>query len=171
MSPTWFPGIDQTLCLDRNIADQKHTAGVAMPAVQHGCDVDIDDIAILQPLIGWDTMADDMVDAGAAAMRIAAIAERCGNRAAAQRHLADDVVQFFGRHAGHNVRHQRVEDFGREPTGLAHAFKALGSVQFDDPVAGQTGLGGRDFYIMIHPDDIERYSPLCERGIYAIAGE
>lgn len=161
--------IDQALCLDRNIADQKHAAGVAMPSVQHWRNIDIDDVAIFQPLIGWDTMADDMVDAGAAAMRITAIAERCGYSTGAQGHLADNVVQFFGRHTRHDVRYQCIEDFGSEATGLSHAFKALGSMQFDDPVAGQTGLGGRYFYIMIHVVDIERYSPLCERGIYAIA--
>lgn len=140
-----------------------------MPTVEHGGDVYIDDIAVFKALIGWDTMADDVVDAGAAAMRVTPITERCGHCTGAQGHLADDVVQFFGCYTRYDVRYQRIKDLGRQATGLAHTFKALGSMQFDDPVAGQTGLGGRDFYIMIHADDIERYSSLCERGIYAIA--
>ena len=166
---TFIGHVDEALGFHRDIADEEHAAGVAVPTVKHRRDIDIDDIAVFQALIGWDTMADDVVDAGAAAMRVAPITERCGHCTCAQGHLADDVVQFFRGHPGDNMRHKGIEDFGGKATGLAHAFKALGSMQFDDPVAGQTGLGGRDFYIMIHADDIERYSSLCERGIYAIA--
>jgi len=40
--------------------------------------VDIDDVAVLQPLVARDAVADDVVDRGADRLRIAAIAERRG---------------------------------------------------------------------------------------------
>src|SRR3546814_14462484 len=59
-----------------------------MPAIDHRGDVDIDDVALAQRLVVGNAVADDMVDAGAAAMRIAAIAARRGDAAARPRHLA-----------------------------------------------------------------------------------
>ncbi len=149
MSPRWLPGlacsspehqalighVDQPPRLDRHVADQIHPAGIAVPAVEHRRHVDIDDVAVLERALGRDAVADDMVDRDAAAMRVAAIAERRGHAAAGDRHVADDIVELFGRDAGDDMRHQRVEDLGGEAAGLAHAFEACGPVELDRAIA------------------------------------
>ena len=127
--------VDQAARLDRDVADQIHPAGVAMPAAEHRSDVDVDDVAVLERAIGRDAVADDMIDRDAAAMGVAAIAERRGHTAAGDRHVADDVVELVGAHAGDDVGHQRVEDLGGEAAGLAHALKACGSMELDRAVA------------------------------------
>src|SRR5688500_12951963 len=68
--------IDQLPGLDRNIADEIHAAGIAVPAAQDRGYVDVDDIAVLERLVAGNAVADDMVDRGAAALGIAAITER-----------------------------------------------------------------------------------------------
>ena len=110
-------------------------------------------------------MANDVINRNAAAMRVAPIAQSRRNPAAAQRHFADDIVEFLGADAGYDMRHQSVEYLACKPTSLAHAFEALGPVQFDNPVAGYACLGWRNAYIFIHVHDIEAFSPLCEGAV------
>ena len=128
--------LDQAARLDRRFARDEHAAGVAMPAIDQRGDVDIDDVAILEPIVAGDAMADDIVDRCAAAMGIAAIAQGRGHAAAVERHAPDDVVQFAGRDAGHDMRYQRVEYLGGEPSGLAHASKTGCVIEFDRSRAG-----------------------------------
>jgi hypothetical protein len=116
-------------------------------------------------------VADDMVYRNAAAMCIAAIAQGCRNPATAHRHFAHDIVELLRFDTRHDMRHQRVQYLGGEPSGAPHAFEAFSPVQFDNPIAGNSCLGGRDAYILIHAGNIEGYSPLCEGVIYAIAPE
>ena len=123
------------LRLDADLADQVHPAGVAVPAVEDRGDVDVDDVAVLERAVARNAVADDMVDRGAAALRIAAIAERRGDGAGVERHPVDDVVQLLGGDAGDDMGDERVEDVGGEPAGGAHAGKAFGPVQLDRAVA------------------------------------
>ena len=95
-----------------------------------------------------------MVDRNAAAVRVTSIAQGRWYRATAHRHLADDIVQFLGADTRHDMRHQCIEYFGGKAASLAHAFKAFGPVQFDDPVAGLHRLFGRNAYILFHAGDI-----------------
>ena len=62
--------LDQLLGLKRYVADSIHAACVAMPTVQNGGHVDVDDVAILERLVTRNTVADDMVDRSAAALGI-----------------------------------------------------------------------------------------------------
>lgn len=148
--------IDQTLGLHWHVADQEHATGVAVPAIQLRRHVDVDDVAILQFLVRRNAVANDMVDRNAAAMRIAAIAQGRGDCTAAHRHIADNVIEFFRAYAGHDMRHQGVEDFGGKAASLAHAVKAFCPVQFDGPVAGLHRLLGRHAYILFHTSDIRQ---------------
>jgi hypothetical protein len=59
-------------------------------------------------------------------MGIAAIAQRGGHRAGVQRHLAHDIVDGGGGHAGLHQRRHGIEDLGREAPGLAHALEPGG---------------------------------------------
>ena len=148
--------IDQALGLYRHVADQEHAAGVAMPAIQLRRHVDVDDVAVLQFFVRRNAVADYVVDRDAAAMRITAITQGGGDSAAAHGHVADNVIEFFRAYAGHDMRHQGVEYFGGKASGLAHAVKAGGSVQFDRPVAGLHRLLGRHAYILFHASDIRQ---------------
>ena len=161
--------IDKALGLHRHIADEEHAAGVAVPAVQLRRHVDIDNIAVLQFLVRRDAVADDMIDRNTAAMRVAAVAQGGRNPATAHRHFAHDIVQLFGADARHDMRHQRVEYLRRQPSGPAHALETRRAVQFDNPIARNACLSGRDAYILIHLIDIERFSALCEGGICSYA--
>ena len=68
-------------------------------------------------------------------MRIAAIAERGRHRTAVERHLPHQVIDRTRGHARADVRGHFVEDFRREPPGLAHALESGGAVQLDGAIA------------------------------------
>jgi hypothetical protein len=79
-----------------HIADIEHAAGVAVPSIQHGCYVNVNNVTILQFLVGWDAVADDVIDRNTAAVGISAVAQCGGNAAACDGHAAHNVVEFFG---------------------------------------------------------------------------
>ena len=81
---------------------------------------------------------------------LTAIAERRGDPAGAKRMLANEVVQLLRGHSGHDVRDERVEDLGREPTGAAHAFESFGTMQLDHAVAGFGAVVCSDGNILGH---------------------
>jgi len=58
--------VDQTFGLAARFAHSDHAAGVAMPAIDDQCDIDIDDVAVLQRLIPRNAMTDHVIDRGAA---------------------------------------------------------------------------------------------------------
>ena len=82
-----------------------------------------------------------------------------------------------GGDAGHDVRHQRVEDLGGEPAGPAHAFEPFGAVELDDAVAGLDPVVGGDGDIFGHAAQIgaagvakvERSRALSEQRIWTAA--
>ena len=123
--------VDQFPRLDRHVADQIHAAGVAVPAIEQGRDVHVDDVAVLQDLVAGNAVADDMVDRGAAALGKAAIAQGRGNCPLAQHMVVNQGVERAGGHAGNEVRHQCVEDLGGKAAGGAHSGEAVGAVELD----------------------------------------
>ena len=168
------------LRLDRHVADQIHAAGVAVPAVEDRGHVDVDDVAVLQRLVARDAVADDMVDRDAAALGVAAIAERRRDRRRASSIMSvDDVVELAGGDAGHDVRHERVEDLGGEAAGVAHAGKAFGPVELDRAVAGLDPVVGGDGDIFGHERQYRQFGradvepenamPSHERAIWTAA--
>src|SRR4030095_2503187 len=76
--------IDELAGLQGYVTDEIHAAGVAVPAVEDRGHVDVDDVAVLQDLIAPNDVADDMVDRCAAALGVAAVAERRRDRPALQ---------------------------------------------------------------------------------------
>ena len=102
--PHGFTGdVDQALRGRRDLADCVHAAGVAVPAVLDDGDVDIDDVALLQALVGArDAVTHDMIHGGADRLGKAAVVERRRHRLL---HV-DDVlvaarVELVGGDAGH----------------------------------------------------------------------
>ena len=158
---TLIGDLDQLARLDRGLADQIHAAGVAVPAVDNRGHVDIDDIALVQFLVAGDAVAHDMVDRGAAAVGETAIAERRGHGAGGKGLLAHEIVELASGHAGHHQRYQRVEYFGGQSAGAAHALEPFGPVQLDRAGAG---LRSGVFYgqIVCHAAYITTDLRICE---------
>ena len=127
--------VDEAASLQRHVPHQIHATGIAVPAVYDRGDVDVDDVAVLEGTIRRNSMAHDMVDRGAAALRIAAIVQRCRNASLTQHMFAHDVVELACGDTGHDMRNECVEDLGGKPPGPAHAFEPFGSVQLDDAIA------------------------------------
>src|SRR5690606_40017978 len=57
--------VDEALCAHTDLSDRKHSAGVAVPAVENDCDVDVEDVALVQPALAGDAVADYVFDRGA----------------------------------------------------------------------------------------------------------
>ena len=96
-----------------------------MPAVEDHGDVDVDDVAVLQPLspgMPWQTtwLIEVQIDFG-----IAAIAERRRHRLVVEDEVVAELVELAGRDAGLDVGGDEVERLGGQPAGPAHAFKAF----------------------------------------------
>ena len=135
-----------------------------MPAVDDRSHVDIDDVAVLQSAVAGNAVTHDMVDRGAAALGIAAVAERRRDGAFAQHVFADDVVELAGRDARNDVRNQRVEDLGRQSAGPAHAGEAFRAMKFDHAVAGFDPVLGTDGDIFGHVPHISALARFCTRN-------
>ena len=141
--------VDQLAGLERRLTGEIHAARIAVPAVDQRGHVDIDDIAVLQGFLARDAVADDMIDRGAAAVSIAAIAHRCRNGARIEHHAANLVVDLARGHTGRNKIGQLVEDFSGKASGLTHALETFRPVELDGPVTID-GLVAVDYLIFGH---------------------
>ena len=133
-----------------------------MPAVEQRGHVDVQDIPFLERLFGRDAVAHDVVDRDAARVRIAAIAQRRGDRAAIERQFADLVVDRRRGDARLHHRRNLVEDLGGKASGLAHAFESLGAMQLDRAIAQDGFVAGFDNLVFAHPADIAVLRGNCE---------
>ena len=123
--------LDESPCLQGYLADIIHTASIAMPAVDNRRDVDIDDVAVPEWLIGGDAVTHDVIDARATAMRIAAIAKRCWNASSGEDHFAHFVVDCARGDIRLDKIDQSIENLSRESACFAHTLKARRIVQLD----------------------------------------
>ena len=126
------PGdVDQPPRLQRHVADQVHPAGVAVPAVDDDGHVDVDDVAVLQALGTGNAVADDVIDADARGMGVAAVEDRRRHRAGRPDERLDPVVEVGGQRLRHDVRHEHVEDARGKLSGSAHPGEGGGVVELD----------------------------------------
>ena len=124
------------------LADRIHAAGIAVPAVKDVGDIDIDDVTIAQRLGIRYAVADHMVDGGADRARIAAIIERCRQRAVVHAELEDEPVNRIGVDSRLDHGRKGVKASSGQLAGLAHAVKGILPVQADLPrVAERCGTG------------------------------
>ena len=78
-----------------HFADQKGLGLVTMPSVYDRCDIDINNIAVLQNIVARDSVADHFVDAGATTFGIAQVAEGCGRVLVLVGKVDDESIYFF----------------------------------------------------------------------------
>jgi hypothetical protein len=105
----------------RGLADEEHAAGVAVVAVLDDGDVDIEDVAVLEPPVTGDAVADLVIDGGADGAGEALVVQRRRDGLL----LVDDVVvaeavQFLGGDARLHVGGDHFQDLGRQAPGHAH---------------------------------------------------
>ena len=125
-----------------------------MPTVQDRRYIDIDDIAVLQNLVARDAVADNVIDRGAAAFGVAAIAERGGNSAGLERHALDDRVNLSGRDPRNYLRHKCVKYLCGKTARAAHPFEAFWPVELDHMAARLGPVFGADLDIFGHDPKI-----------------
>ena len=113
--------IDQTFCLNRRFAYEKHFTGVAVKAVFDDRDIDIDDVALLKNLVARNSVADHVVDRGADGFGKAFIVEwgRDGLLLVYDVIVAN-AVEFAGTDTGLHMRRDHLEHLGRQTAGGAH---------------------------------------------------
>ena len=126
--------VDEPARLHARRARVEHAARVAVPAVEDHGHVDVHDVALLQPLVAGDAVADDVIDRGADGLGVAAIAERRRHCAAIDDVVVAEGIEGLGGDAGLDQRRQRVEHLGREPAGLAHRRERVRTVGLDAPL-------------------------------------
>ncbi len=107
--------------LERRGAGEEHPAGVAVPAVQDHGDVDVEDVALLQPPLARNAVADLVVDRGADRLRVAAVVEGRRDRAVRADELLAQPVELARGDPRLDLGRDHVEHRGREPPGPAHA--------------------------------------------------
>ena len=132
--------LDQPFCLAAERAGHIHAAGIAEPAIKNDGHVDIQDIAVFQPLVARNPVAHHMVDRNARGMLIATIADGGRGRARAFNMRLDTVIQFTRGHAGGNMFGDHVQHLGCQPASRAHPRKIGGFIELD-AVLGQTTGG------------------------------
>src|SRR5690606_955293 len=138
----------QPLADHGRLADEEHPARVAVEAVLDDRDVDVQDVAVLQPPVTRDPVAHDVVHRCADRLREAAIVERRRHRT----ELVDDVlvadaVQLVGRNAGADMLADHVEHVGREAAGDTHLVLFLRRLDGDGHGVGVRRLRRRAAFV------------------------
>src|SRR5262249_8398876 len=106
------------LGLDRRRANAEHATRIAVIAVLDHRDVDVDDVAVLEPLVAGYAVTNNVVDRGADRRRIRLVprrrvVQRGGDDALdIDLMVVSDAVELAGGNAGFNVRREVIEQLG-----------------------------------------------------------
>ena len=124
--------VDQPPRFERNtLADKKHPAGVAVPAVEDHGHVDVEDVALHQPALPRDPVADDMVDRGANRFREAAVVERSRNCIVIDNEPVAETIEVLGGHPRLDVGGDEVEGLRGKDAGPPHPLERLRPMDLD----------------------------------------
>src|SRR5882757_6772486 len=122
----------QSLRMRRWFADEIHAAGIAVETVPDNGDVNVDDVASLEPLVIRNTVTHHVIHRGADGLREPTIIKVCRNRFL---HLHDivvaEAVELVGGHAGDDVLPDHVEHLCGQASGHAHLFLLFSSFYRD----------------------------------------
>src|SRR5262249_4507059 len=103
-------GFGEALGMRRCLTDEIHAAGVAMEAIADHRDVDIDDVAGLQPLVVRDAVTDHVIHRGADGLGKAAVVQVRRHRALnVDDVVVADPVELFRGYPWHHVLADHVE--------------------------------------------------------------
>ena len=104
----------------RDFTDQEGFTLVAVPAVDDGGDINVDDVAVLQFLFVGDAVADDFIDAGAAALGVILIAQGCRFVAVVGGPLGNHVIDALCRDSRADVGPDVIHQTGVDASGASH---------------------------------------------------
>ena len=98
---------------------------IRMPAVDDRRYINVDDVAIFKDVVTGDPMANDVVNARAAALCVAQIAKRSGLVFMFGRIVINESINFAGRNPSHDLWSQIVHKLSVKATCTSHVI-ALG---------------------------------------------
>lgn len=102
------------------LADEEGFGLIAVPAIDDGRNVDVDDIAFFESIIAGDPVADDFIDAGAAALGVAEVAFGGGDVTGGDGEIVDEGIDFGGGDTGFDEAAYIVHEAGIEFSSHAH---------------------------------------------------
>ncbi len=117
--------LDQQPVLLRGVAGDEGGVGVAVDAADERGDVDVDDVAVLDHGGVGDAVADDLVQARAARLREAAVAQRRRVRVVVDEELVDHPVHLVRGHPGSDGRAAGLQRLRGDPAGHPHGLDDL----------------------------------------------
>ena len=94
-----------TFGLQRRLADQEHFAGVAVVALFDDCDINVDDVAVLETFVAGNSVANLMINRGANGFGKPVVVEWRRDRLLLVDNVPmTDVVQLTGGDTRHDMR-------------------------------------------------------------------
>jgi len=105
-----------------DLSDQERFRLIAVPSVHDACDIDIDDISILENIVTRDTVADHIVDACATALGVSEVAKCGGSVSVLDGVIVSKSINLTRRYTRFNVSTQIIHQLRVESTGGAHTI-------------------------------------------------
>lgn len=141
--------VHQAPGLGRHVADHVHLAGVGNEAAFFQGDVDVDDVAVLEQLLGaGHAVAHHFVDRSVDAEGVVVLpkAGRAGLEVIADEGF-DGAVQLQGRAAGGDEAVEHVEDLRQQAPGFTHYDQLCGSLDHQLRPRIRSGLSSNSLLI------------------------
>ena len=107
-------GLHESFGMRSDFADQKCFGRITVPAVNDGCEIDVDDVPLAEHVVIRDAVAHHLVDAGANRVRVSVVAKARGGVPVLDGVFVGQLVDLASGNAGPDVRSQEVHDFGVE---------------------------------------------------------
>jgi hypothetical protein len=99
--------------------------------VEDQSNVDVENVAIAQRLVGRNAVADDVVNRRASRLAVAPIHQSRRQGPVVHTEIVYQPIDSLGGDAGPDLADQHVEAFGREPASLPHPLKGSGAVDLN----------------------------------------
>lgn len=128
-------GVERALAdgasLIADLSDEERFRLIAVPAIHNTSDIDIDDIAILENVVAWDAMADDVVHAGAAAFGVSEVSECGWGVSMLDGVIVREPIDLAGGYAGLDETTEVIHQLTIKTSGGTHAIALnFGKLQF-----------------------------------------
>lgn len=128
-------GVERALAdgasLIEDLSDEERFRLIAVPAIHNTSDIDIDDIAILENVVAWDAMADDVVHAGAAAFGVSEVSECGWGVSMLDGVIVREPIDLAGGYAGLDETTEVIHQLTIKTSGGTHAIALnFGKLQF-----------------------------------------
>lgn len=114
--------LHESLGIWRDLADQKRFGRIAVPPIDDRGEIDVDDVSLAQDVVIRDSVANNLVDAGANRVWVAVVTQTGRRMAVLNRVVVSELVDLSCRDAGPDMRSQVVHDFGIKSASSPEGF-------------------------------------------------